>query len=338
MLSNVLVLLFVLVGLIVVPMIIFVLKFFSKRNISVFATRNESRIFKHERPSFTAELVCIYRAIGTKINVIQDELAYEFLDNDARFLVNLWCFGYNLVGSRKFPMMQAPFLISRTYVIDEFILKAKNCDQVVILGAGLDARAYRMKLNNPKVKWFEVDAPATQKMKVQKVAEVQAKKPQVMKSTALKDGNVTFVSCNFAANEDFNEKLKEKGFNMENPNTVIVLEGVASYLTWEELKATLSKIALCAPGTLFVMNCRSEDNKSRNSMFSEFLKLHVGEEYKFALNPAESAADKFAPIGFKVLEDLTFREAVARTPGLGDNMVPSLGSFNGHVISMQVAK
>lgn len=314
--------------------------FARNRNILIFnqdkETAIQSRIFKQERPSFTAELVCIGRAVGTTLGFLHDEVAYEFLDYDAKIVAKFWSAWFYL-GRGKLPIFQVPFIICRTHVIDRFVLQAKHCEQIVILGADLDARPYRLNVNNPKAKWFEVDAPATQKMKIQKVTDVQLRAPKVIKNTALKDGNVTYVSCNFATNEDFIEKLQEKGFNKENPNTIILLEGVASYLTWDELKATLSKIASCAPGTLFVMNCRTHDESKPNS-FGKLLKSNIGEEWKFALSPTESAAEKFGPIGFKMLEDLTVEDAIAQTPGLSKTMVNSHGSIHGHIMLMQVTK
>ena len=50
-------------------------------------------------------------------------------------------------------------LIARTHAFDTFIVQSRST-QIVLLGAGFDARAYRLKeLSNAKI--FEVDAPAT---------------------------------------------------------------------------------------------------------------------------------------------------------------------------------
>jgi methyltransferase (TIGR00027 family) len=78
------------------------------------------------------------------------------------------------------------FLVLRTGFFDEAVVRALNQDvrQVVILGAGYDARALRF--HTPGVRFFEVDHPATQ-------ADKRARLEQVGASL---DG-ITFVAADF---------------------------------------------------------------------------------------------------------------------------------------------
>ena len=48
------------------------------------------------------------------------------------------------------------------------------CEQVVVLGAGLDTRAARLgaDLGRERVRWFEVDHPGSQAVKRQRLADV----------------------------------------------------------------------------------------------------------------------------------------------------------------------
>jgi methyltransferase (TIGR00027 family) len=60
--------------------------------------------------------------------------------------------------------------------------------QLVILGAGLDSRAYRDELLGGTVKTFEVDHPATQASKIRGVKKVFGETPT----------NVTYVPIDFS--------------------------------------------------------------------------------------------------------------------------------------------
>jgi len=68
------------------------------------------------------------------------------------------------------------YVNARTHHIDTLLKQAaKNrAKQVVILGAGYDSRAYRFYNEVPKVKFFEVDFPATLQYKKKKIAEIIA--------------------------------------------------------------------------------------------------------------------------------------------------------------------
>ena len=64
------------------------------------------------------------------------------------------------------------FLTVRERHIDEYlkVCLANGVQQVVILGAGFDSRAYRFEEFRRGVKVFEVDHPATQQAKLKQVA------------------------------------------------------------------------------------------------------------------------------------------------------------------------
>jgi methyltransferase (TIGR00027 family) len=76
-------------------------------------------------------------------------------------------FASSLAGPRGFAIAsqlsseaQSTSWVVRTHLFDQFILREiqAGADTVVNLGAGLDARPYRMKLP-PWLRWIEVDAP-----------------------------------------------------------------------------------------------------------------------------------------------------------------------------------
>jgi len=98
----------------------------------------------------------------------------------------------------------------RTRYFDDTLEKhlLLGCRQVVILGAGLDTRAVRK--HRPGVKYFEIDDPATLKLKQDRYAERGI------------DANLTFIPANYVT-DGLIELLKQHGFDVARP----------SYFLWE---------------------------------------------------------------------------------------------------------
>jgi len=140
-------------------------------------------------------------------------------------------------------MARLDFVATRVATIDAEIAHAvgSGCRQLVILGAGLDARAFRMR-GLADVAVFEVDHPATQAYKRRRIASV----PVVARSLA-------FVSVDFER-QRLGGALHDAGFRPDVP-TVWVWEGVVMYLTDQAVRQTLEDVAACsAPGSVLVAN------------------------------------------------------------------------------------
>ena len=75
---------------------------------------------------------------------------------------------------------------SRTRYIDDYLHECIDDEikQLVILGAGYDSRAYRFDDLKGKVKVFELDHPATQKVKIEKIKKYLVRS-QIILSTSL---------------------------------------------------------------------------------------------------------------------------------------------------------
>ena len=112
--------------------------------------------------------------------------------------------------------------------------------QVVILGAGLDSFAYRSRLAR-QVGVFEVDHPATQAWKRQRLAAASIPIPDL----------VRLVPVDFRV-DSLNGRLVDAGFDQTQPAFVTWL-GVTQYLTVEAISATLDVISRFASGTELVM-------------------------------------------------------------------------------------
>ena len=135
------------------------------------------------------------------------------------------------LGDKIVPGMHE-HLISRTRFIDDLIEKASSTDieQYVILGAGYDSRAHRLKLPS-KLKIFEVDQP-----------EVQERKRSKLPNNTTNKGNVTYISIDFN-NQSLKEQLLNAGFD-QSKSTIYTLEGVSQYITKEAFNSTLKELAV----------------------------------------------------------------------------------------------
>jgi methyltransferase (TIGR00027 family) len=70
------------------------------------------------------------------------------------------------------------FIIARERYIDDYLITClqQGFNQIVILGAGFDTRAYRIN-GIDKTKVFEVEHPATQMVKLEKLQKIIAPLP-----------------------------------------------------------------------------------------------------------------------------------------------------------------
>ncbi|MBJ8054931.1 class I SAM-dependent methyltransferase [Bacillus cereus] len=116
-------------------------------------------------------------------------------------------------------------------LLHEVTLGAK---QYVILGAGMDTFSFRHRELETSIEIFEVDHPATQKFKIQRVKEAELEIPN----------NLHFVSMDFTKGFSTQELVNE-GF--ENKKTFFSLLGVTYYLTKEELSSLIDCLFAMVP-------------------------------------------------------------------------------------------
>ena len=134
------------------------------------------------------------------------------------------------LGDKIVPGMHE-HLICRTRFIDDLIEESTSAgiEQYVILGAGYDSRAYRLKLP-PKLKIFEVYQPEVQEIK-------RLKLPKSISNRK----NIIYVSIDFN-NQSLKEQLLDAGFD-KSKSTIYTLEGVSQYIPKEALSSTLKELA-----------------------------------------------------------------------------------------------
>lgn len=190
---------------------------------------------RNNRQSITARFTAAWRAAESKRpregRICHDPVAKYFLSTAAVITGRIRpLLKFVLWLADRFAPGSLGEVAFRTKYIDEYL---KECigdgiRQLVILGAGYDSRAYRfpeLKENNVRV--FEVDHPATQRLKMKKLAKVPYSLPR----------NVVYVPMDFNK-ENFDTRLIESGYD-KDLKTLFIWEGVTTYLTAETVDKTL---------------------------------------------------------------------------------------------------
>lgn len=205
------------------------------------------RTMQSGRASRTAEMVCMGRAaahLGKRVARFSDPTAITLLPPEKRERVERFVAsegprslreGMSFARLRKLVAV----MIVRTLQIDAAITSAGN-PQVVLLGAGLDGRAFRMpELRDAVV--FEVDHPDSQRDKRARISQLTAAAREVR-----------FVPVDFTR-DSLAEALARAGHDPAQPTTFI-WEGVVMYLTHDAIASTLSVIQQrSAPGSRLVV-------------------------------------------------------------------------------------
>lgn len=120
--------------------------------------------------------------------------------------------------------------IGRTKYIDDCLRKCieDGIEQLVILAAGYDSRAYRFDELKGKVRVFELDFPATQEVKIDKVKRILGYLPD----------HVVYIPIDFGK-ERLDDVLFESSYD-RNLKTLFIWEGVTYYLTAKAVDDTLA--------------------------------------------------------------------------------------------------
>jgi methyltransferase (TIGR00027 family) len=172
------------------------------------------------------------------------------------------------------------FAIARERHIEQLIARetAAGIDQIVVLGAGFDTRAYRIPAAT-RLAVFEVDHPVTQAAKREALRGVVEPLP----------ANVRFVGVDFDV-DDLGERLRAAGYDRLK-RTLFVWQGVIVYLTRAGADATLGFIANnSAPGSVVVFD--SMDSAMLADAQSWGLRLFtsaMGEKVTFGIGLADIA-------------------------------------------------
>lgn len=194
----------------------------------------------------------------------------------------------------------------RTLAIDSAVQDAVRggVSQLVILGAGLCARAWRMtELSDSVV--FEIDHPATQSYKRERLEGVV---PSAR--------DVRFIPVDFER-DDLRRALEDAGHDASAP-TMWIWEGVTPYLTHEAIASTLAIVRTrSTEGSAIALTYYPPSDRRHHPMlYAASLAVRIIGEPLHGLMSVESMHALLARSGFSVEKDSSHRELAERM-GLG---------------------
>ena len=193
---------------------------------------------ENKKASRSAGIIAAHRAFDSSKDpderICYDPFARRFLPH-----------GFTVIGESEIPEETAlnlfknlvpgfhEFFIARTKYIDDCLQEqiTNGIEQLVILGAGYDSRAYRFEELKKDIKVFEVDHPATQNIKREKLREIFQGLPD----------HVTFIPVDFHK-ENFGSILSANGYD-SRLKTLFIWEGVSMYVHPDAVDETLSFIS-----------------------------------------------------------------------------------------------
>jgi len=236
--------------------------------------------------SGTAEMVCFFRALdqqwdGDK-SLIKDKYAHLFLSPKMQERLANYADRGRRDRYRKLLMHLFDWIILRHAAIDNLVRKHGKEMSVVILGAGYDSRALRLKefmLHGVA----EVDFPATGEAK-----------QKLLKAAGLDTSHIRFEKADLIRKPlaDILNDLELKG-----KKALVVWEGVTMYVPQSVVEKTIRTIATeLAPGSVLVADYYNE--AGRTGVSAETLKLKTeqfsktfkSEPILFMSDPAKLAA------------------------------------------------
>jgi methyltransferase (TIGR00027 family) len=219
------------------------------------------------------------------------------------------------------------FTIARTRHFDEALLAAcrAGVEQVVLLGAGYDSRAFRFANELFGINVFEVDHPGTQARKRRILEAAQGKVP----------GNLRFVALDFTAGS-LEKALADSGFDAGR-RTLFLWEGVSYYLPLPAIASVLDLVARCAPGSSIMLDYAiksfvdGDTSTYGGREVAAWLKK-IGEPFLFGLDPGE-VAPFLADHKLRLISDVGPADLESRY--LETRAGVSLGQTLGHVHILQ---
>ncbi len=231
---------------------------------------------KDDKPSTTAAYVASARAYADETGSVRgfsDPIARLLLPADQR-PPSPSPTGKPQSMREAIQQVRGHYMALRTVAIDEGIRAVVDgVDQLVVLGAGLDSRAWRMD-ELADVTVFEVDHPATQRYKQSRV-DILAPRAR----------EVRFVTVNFER-DSLADALDAAGHDPTRP-TIWVWEGVIMYLEEPAIAATMDIVdQRSAPGSRLLATYQTPGITQRIVGFFAGL---AGEPFRSLLTPVQLA-------------------------------------------------
>jgi methyltransferase (TIGR00027 family) len=239
--------------------------------------------------------------------LVDDDLADLFLPAPLQWLVaaTRWTPIRRLMirGSEwSGPGLWANLACRKRFIADKLNESLDDINAVVILGAGLDTRAYLLT-RQVRIPVFEVDLPVNIARKAKAVRRALGGPPL----------SVRLVAVDFER-DDLLTALAEHGYRTDY-RAFFICEGVTQYLTEDAVRRTLEGLRAAAPGSRLVFTyVRRDFIDGRNRYGTRTLYRNVRQRHQiwqFGLEPDE-VAGFIAEYGWRLVEQAGPDEFVQR--------------------------
>jgi methyltransferase (TIGR00027 family) len=270
--------------------------------------------------SQTAQYIAFCRALETQEKparrLFDDPYAFALLSGPYRMFARLA--HLPILGKLVYAILDLgwPYTRSsgvvRTRAIDDLVRDAirSGARQLVLLGAGFDSRGCRLE-EAGKITVFEVDHPATQQVKKERLKTCMDRLP----------ANIRYVAVDFER-DNLEAKLAESGYDPATP-AIAVWEGVISYLTESAVQGTFAVLArLLAPSSFLIFTYTHKGALDGSKAFPGARRWRSwssvsDEPFIYGLNP-DTLAEMLKPYRFLLQSDASTAEIARRyCPPLG---------------------
>ena len=270
-------------------------------------------------PSRTALGAAVHRAVHQRVEggaIFADAFAASILDDETRARLD-----EAAADPSQRPMRL--FIAARSRFSEETLAAcvARGARQVVVLGAGLDTFSLRNPHAGQGLRVFEVDHPATQQWKHERLRQAGLAAPT----------SLTFAPVDFER-QSLADGLAAAGFAADRPAFFQWL-GVVPYLTRQAFSLTLDFIAEVSDSEVVFDYAEPFENypaeRRENVMAIADSAAARGEPWLGLYQPAE-ISQMLRSKGFRTIEDLGLAELTERFYGALKHGIP-IGP-GGHVV------
>lgn len=274
---------------------------------------------KPNEPSRTALMIARQRAAHQLLDhgsILNDPFAMKILREDEKDVLQF-------ANAHPSASIGRLFTTARSRIAEDALSGAveRGIRQIVVLGAGLDTFALRSPHGARQIRIYEVDHPATQAWKRQRLAEAQIALPPWL----------VLVPVDFER-DDVAVTLAAAGFQQASPAFFTWL-GVVPYLTEEAIVSTLDYMASIRNSEVVF------DYMESPQAFSEEMRELVAKRSEQLKKIDEHPVSRFDPAGiaailrshgFRDIEDTNFEEIKSRFGHAVQGLAP--GQAGLHVV------
>ena len=256
---------------------------------------------KPSEPSRTALLIARQRAAHQLLDdgsILYDPFAMKILCKDEKDVLGF-------ANAHPLASIGRLFTAARSRIAEDALSEAVagGVRQIVVLGAGLDTFGLRNPHGARQLRVYEVDHPATQAWKRQRLAEAQLAVPAWL----------VFVPIDFEQ-DNLGKQLAGAGFQ-QNSRAFFTWLGVVPYLTRKAIVSTLDYISSVQDSEVVFdyMESTQAFSKEMGELVAKRTEQleKVGERWASHFEPTDMG-EVLRSHGFSEIEDIAFQEIRSR--------------------------